>query len=106
MSKKQKTIDLGIVKKGQYGPYFSFDGKIKSVTFERELDIDGEKITEKVTVPVNEKGYLGSAYINKTEDKINFGLEKGWYDEAEAEKKLNNAKEYGISSYFSVKVES
>lgn len=105
-TKKSKTIDLGTVRKGEYGPYFSFDKQIKSVTFEREYEIDGDKISEKVTVPVNDKGYLSSAYINKTEDLVKFKESKGWIDEAQAEKMLNNAKEWGISSYFSVKVES
>jgi hypothetical protein len=106
MSKKTKTVDLGVVKKGQYGPFFSFDGRIKSITIEREVKVDGEATTERLTVPVNEKGYLGSAYINKTEDKVKFGLDKGWYDSDEADKQLKEAQERNISSFFSIKVES
>lgn len=104
--RKEKTIDLGRVIKGKYGPYFSFDSKIKNVTFEREIEKDdGEKIIETVSVSVNDSGYLNSAYIQKTEDFFNFKVEKGWMEEEKANKALNTCQEKGISSFFTVKVE-
>ena len=103
---KQKTVDLGKVVKYSKATVFQFDSSIKSVTLERELTIDGEKITEKVKVPVNDKGYLESAFINKTEDYFNFKASQGWMDADKAEGAKNKCLENGISSFFSIKVES
>lgn len=102
---KQKTVDLGKVVKFPKATVFQFDSSIKKVTLEREMTIDGEKITEKVSIPVNEKGYLESAFINKTEDYFNFRAEKGWMEADKAENAKNKCLESGISSFFSIKVE-
>ena len=61
MAKKQKTVQLGSIRKGQYGPFLSFDSSIKEIQVTREYVSNGDTVTEVLKVPVNEKGYLGAA---------------------------------------------
>ena len=104
--KKTKTLSVGSITKGQYGPFLSLDSSIKEVTFKREYDVEGETITELLTVPVNEKGYLNAMNIQKVADSIEFKVGKGWMTEEVGEKIIANAKEYGTTSYVTCKVES
>ena len=105
MSKKQKTVTLGNVMKPNGNAFFSFDSSIKSIELTREYEVDGEKITEKVRVSPN-GDFLSGAFINKYDDNIRFKAEQGWITEEAAEKQLAYGKDKGISSVFSVKVES
>lgn len=102
---KGKTIQLGAIKKGQYGAYLSFDPSIKEITIKREFESKGDTITQVLKVPVNEQGYLGAANIAKVADDVKFKLEKGWITEDAAEKIIENAEKYGTSSFVTVKVE-
>ena len=102
---KQKTVTLGNVMKPNGNAFFSFDSSIKSIEITREIEIDGEKVTEKVKVSPNGE-YLSGAFINKFEDNTRFKAEKGWITEQQAEKQIEYGKSKGISSIFSVKVET
>lgn len=109
MSKKQKTIDLGRVMKPKGNPFFSFDSSIDKIVIHRSYEVEGEKVTEVLEVATNEvngKTYLGSAFINKFQDNLDFKLSKGWIDEASHQKQSEYAQDKGISSLFQVKVES
>jgi hypothetical protein len=104
-TKKGKTIDLGLVKSGEYGKFITFDSTVKEVQITREYEVDGETIVQVVKVGKNEKGYLNPVNIETPESRAEFRLAKGWIQEDQAEKLVNNAEKYGISSYLSVKVE-
>jgi len=103
---KAKTIQLGSIKKGQYGAFLSFDPSIKEITIKREFESKGDTITQVLKVPVNEKGFLAAANIAKVADDVKFRQEKGWITEEAAEKILENAEKYGTSSFVTVKAES
>jgi hypothetical protein len=105
MTKKtEKTIKLGSIIKGEYGPYISFDRSIKKVFFEREVEFEGKVLKETVSVPLTTKGYLGAANIAKVKDSVDFKLSKGWIDEDQANTILRNSEEYNISSEITIKV--
>ena len=104
MSKKEKTINLGSIIKGKYGPFLSLDKSIKSVTIEREYQSKGDTIRETVKVGQNDKGYLNPANIQKIKDAVNFKLEKEWITEEQADKIIENSEKYNISSEVTVKV--
>ena len=107
--KKTRTIQLGSIKKGQYGAYISFDKDIKSITIEREYETKGETISQKVKIPLVEKNgktYLGAANIAKVADDVAFRVEQGWLEADKGEKIIENAQEYGTTSYIKVKVEN
>lgn len=104
--KKAKTIQLGAIKKGKYGAFLSFDPSIKEITIKREFESKGDTITQVLKVPVNEEGYLAAANIAKVADDVAFRQDKGWIDEATAEKILESSEKYGISSFVTVKAES
>lgn len=108
MSKKQKTIQLGSIKKGQYGPFLSFDSSIKEIQVTREYTTNGDTVTEILKVPVNEKGYLGAANIQKIEDDFEFKVSQGWMKEAQAEELISKLQSGSspTSSFVKVKVES
>jgi len=105
MSKNTKSIELGRVMKPNGNAFFSFDSQIKSIQITREVKKDGELVTEVLNVSPNGE-YLSGAFINKFEDNVAFKLDKGWIDEAKAEKDLAYGKDKGVSSIFSIKVES
>ena len=105
MSKSQKSIELGKVMKPNGKAFFSFDQSIKSIQITREIKKDGEMITEIVNVAPNGE-YLSGAFINKFDDNVNFKLEKEWITPEKAEADLAYGKDKGISSIFSIKVES
>jgi hypothetical protein len=102
---KQKTIDLLKVMKPNGKAFGSFDSSIKNIIIEREYQVDGETITEKVKVVPNNE-YLSGTFINKFKDQIEFKRGKGWISDEKANSDLKYAEEKGISSVFSVKVES
>lgn len=101
---KPKSIDFGTVRKGKKGPFFTFDPSIKSVKITREYQSKGETITQVLEIPLNEKGYLESAFINKTEDYFENKVNKGWMDADKAEQAKHKMLEGGVSSIFQVKV--
>lgn len=104
MSKKEKTINLGNIIKGKYGPFLSLDKSIKSITIEREYISKGDTIKEKVSLQPNEKGYLPAANIQKVKDAVDFKLKQGWITEEQAEKIIDSSEKYNISSEVTVKV--
>lgn len=108
MTKKQKTIQLGSVKKGKYGPFLSFDSSVKEIQITREYQTNGDTVTEILKVPVNEKGYLEAGNITKLEDNLNFKVSKGWITESQAEEQLSRLQSGSspTSSLLTVKVES
>lgn len=105
MSKKEKTIELGRVMKPNGKPFFSFDSSIKKIEITREYEVGGEKITEVTQVAPNGE-YLSGGFINKYDDNIKFKAEKEWITQDAAEKALAYGADKGISSVFSVKVQS
>ena len=108
MSKKQKTVTLGSIKKGKYVPFLSFDSSIKEVQVTREYEINGDKVTEVLKVPLNDNGYLNSCNIKKIEDDFEFRVSQGWIKEAQAESAIEKLKAGSTptSSFVSVKMES
>jgi hypothetical protein len=108
MSKKQKTLQLGSIKKGQYGPFLSFDSSIKEIQVTREYEINGDKITEVVKVPFNDNGYLNSCNIKKIEEDFAYRVEQGWMEESKADNAIQKLKAGSTptSSFVTVKVES
>ena len=108
MSKKQKTVQLGSIKKGKYGPFLSFDSSIKEIQVTREYTSNGDTVTEVLKVPVNESGYLSAANIQKIEESFAFKVEKEWISEEQAEETINKLKAGSTptSSFVSVKMES
>jgi hypothetical protein len=102
---KTKNIEFLKVMKPNGKAFGSFDSSIKKIIIEREYKVDGETVTERVQVAPNDQ-YLSGCFINKFEDSINFKLEKGWIDDKKAEADLAYGKDKGISSVFSIKVES
>lgn len=105
MSKKEKTIDLGSVRSGKYGNYISLDSSIKDMKITREYEVDGEKVTQVLSVSRNEKGYLNVVNIETPDSRAKFRTEKGWMTEQQAEKLLESASTKGIKSFLTVKVE-
>lgn len=103
---KTKTIEFGTVRKGKNGPYFTFDNSIKSIKITREFNSNGDTVTQVLEVPVNDKGYLESAFINKTEDYFENKVSRGWMNPDKAENAKNALLEKGVSSIFQVKVKS
>ena len=101
---KPKSIDFGTVRKGSKGPFFTFDPSIKSIKITREYVSKGETVTQVLEVPINDKGYLEAAFIDKTEDYFNNKVNRGWMDADKAEKAKNALLEKGVSSIFQVKV--
>jgi len=99
---------LGSIRKGQYGPFLSFDSSIKEIQVTREYVSNGDTVTEVLKVPVNEKGYLGAANIQKIEDSFAFKIEQGWVTEEKAEETIGKLKAgtTPTSSFVSVKMES
>ena len=106
--KKEKTVQLGSIKKGKYGPFLSFSSDIKKVQLTREYEVKGEKITEVVEVPVNENGYLEAGNIRKIEDDFKFRVEQGWISDDQAEKAMEKLTSGNspTSSFVTVKVSS
>ena len=70
----------------------------------REYESKGETVTQVLEVPVNDKGYLEAAFIDKTEDYFNNKVNRGWMEADKAEKAKNSLLEKGVSSIFQVKV--
>lgn len=104
--KKTKTLQLGSIIKGKYGPYLSFDKSITEIKVTREYEVNGDKVTEVLSVPFNNKGYMNSCNIQKIEDDFSFRVNSGWIDESKAEAAMEKLKSIGTSSFVSVKVES
>lgn len=105
MSKKQKTIDLLKVMKPNGKAFGSFDSSIKKIIIEREYEVDGETVTEKLQVAPNGE-YLSGAFINKFNDQIDFKLRQGWISDKKAEADRAYGEKNNISSTFQIKVES
>ena len=99
-----KSIDLGKVLKGKKGPYFSFDPSIKSIKIIREFTQNGQTIKQDVEIPLNDKGYLESAFINKTEEYFKNKVDRGWMKADQADSACKKLLESGVSSIFQVKV--
>ena len=99
-----KSIDLGKVIKGKKGPYFSFDPSIKSIKITREYTQGGNLVKQEVEVPLNDKGYLESAFISKTEEYFKNKADRGWMKPDQAESSCKKLLEGGVSSIFQVKV--
>lgn len=108
MSKKQKTVQLGSIKKGKYGPFLSFDSSIKEIQVTREYTSNGDTVTEVLKVPVNESGYLEAGNIQKIEDDFAFRVDQGWINESKAEETISKLKSGNAptSSFVKIKMES
>lgn len=108
MSKKQKTVTLGTIRKGKYGPFLSFDSSVKKVQITREYSINGDTVTEVLNVPVNDNGYLEAGNIEKIEDNFAFRVKQGWVKESDAEKTIEKLKSGNApaSSFLNIKMES
>lgn len=108
MAKKQKTVQLGSIKKGKYGPFLSFDSSIKEIQVTREYETNGDKVVEVLKVPVNEAGYLEAANIQKIEDDFAFKVENKWISESAAEERIAKLKSGNAptSSFVKCKMES
>ncbi len=108
MSKKQKTVQLGSIKKGKFGPFLSFDSSIKEIQVTREYTSNGDTVKEILKVPVNENGYLEAGNISKIEDDFAFKVEQGWIKEEQAEATIAKLKAGNAptSSFLKVKMES
>ena len=102
---KTKNIELGKVMKPNGKAFFSFDNNITEIQITRKVKLDGEDVTEVVKVAPNGE-YLSGGFINKFEDNVNFKLDKEWITPEKAESDLAYGKDKGISSIFSIKVES
>ena len=57
-------------------------------------------------VEKNGKSYLGAANIAKVADDVAFRVDKGWLDADKGQKIIENAAEYGTSSFVKIKVEN
>jgi hypothetical protein len=99
---------LGSIKKGQYGPFLSFDPSIKEIQVTREYTSNGDTIVEVLKVPVNESGYLESGNIQKIEDDFAFKIDQGWINESKAEETIAKLKsgKAPTSSFVKIKMES
>lgn len=108
MAKKQKTVQLGSIKKGKFGPFLSFDSSIKEIQVTREYTSNGDTVTEVLKVPVNSGGYLEAGNIQKIEDDFAFKVENGWVTEEKAEETIAKLKAGNAptSSFIKVKMES
>lgn len=108
MSKKQKTVQLGSIKKGKFGPFLSFDDSIKEIQITREYTSNGDTVKEVLKVPFNDKGYLEAGNISKIEDDFAYKVEQGWVKESQAEERIAKLKAGSAptSSFVKVKMES
>jgi hypothetical protein len=101
---KAKSVDLGTVRKGKNGPYFTFDTSIKKVQITREFQGKDGTVTQVLEVPLNEKGYLESAFISKIDDYFSNKVDRNFMTAEKAESAKKKLAEKGVSSIFQVKV--